>query len=217
MAVSLISSVEGHRFWAESYDATPNPLLALEDRVLPGVLGRIESQRVVDVACGTGRWAARLSGAIGLDLCEEMLIRAAAKPGLGGRVLLGDANRIPIASAAADLTLCSFAIGYLPNLDQALAELARITRPAGRVVISDLHPASVAAGWTRSFRAHGAVVEMRHYPHSVADIVRAARRAGLVLESQRDVFFGSPEEAIFRQAGKPMPEIPALWIASWIR
>jgi len=220
----LVSALEGHRLWAATYDAASNPLVALEDRVLPEVLGSVAGLRVVDVACGTGRWMARLADqhalTIGLDLCPQMLERAAGKPGAVGRVALADAARLPVAADAADLVLCSLAVGYFEDHDRAFAEFARAARRGGRVIIADLHPDRVAAGSTRSFRVDGSVYDMRHFCYSTRDLLGAAERARLRLESRRDVPFGEPERHFFREAGMDdvylsLLHVPALWIASW--
>jgi malonyl-CoA O-methyltransferase len=199
----LVSAIEGHRLWAPSYDEAPNPLLALEDRML----ALAERGLVVDIACGTGRRTSRLraqgANVFGVDLCEAMLRRAASKPGIAGRVVQADAACLPILGDVADLTLCTIAVGYFPSLDGAFTEMARITRPGGRVVVSDLHPDGVARGWTRSFRADGQRYEMRPCGHSVDAILGAADTAGLHLESQQDAALG--------ESG----EMPVLWIACW--
>jgi SAM-dependent methyltransferase len=173
----LVSAFEAHRIWAESYDAAPNPLLALERRVLRDLLRAATAMRVVDVACGTGHWAAwfqqRGASVWGIDASKEMLTGVPAR--LRGRVALGRAEDLPVACDAADLTLCSLAAGYFSGLERAIAEMARITRSGGVVVIADLHPAAVAAGWTRSFRAAGRVYELEHCRYSLADFTGASR------------------------------------------
>ena len=76
----------------------------------------------------------------------EMLLEASRKPGLAGHLGVADACHIPIADGAADLTLCSFALGYLASPHQAIAEMARISRKGGRVVVTDLHPRALSRG-----------------------------------------------------------------------
>jgi malonyl-CoA O-methyltransferase len=222
--VTRVSPIEGHRLWAPCYDAGPNPLLALESRVLGPLLGPVDSLLAVDVACGTGRWSERLTrlGArvAGIDACEPMLALAAAKPALAGRLILADAGALPLRSRIAGLTICSFAIGYFADLARAFAELARITMPGGTVAISDFHPVAVAAGWTRSFRAAGTVYHIEHFTRSSEQLCREARAAGLQLEWQASQHFGEPERAIFRAAGKAdlfdaVSAIPAVWIGIW--
>jgi ubiquinone/menaquinone biosynthesis C-methylase UbiE len=201
-----VTAIEGHRNWASSYDAGPNPLLALETRVLQERLSPLHPRRFLDVACGTGRWMmwARQRGAqvFGIDACPEMLLQAWRKPGLAGRLTLADACHIPLASGAADLTLCSFALSYVSSARAAIAEMARVTRKGARVVITDLHPEALAAGWTRSFRANGQVYEMDHHHHQMAAWESAAESAGLVLEWRLEAGFAEPERAIFHRAGK---------------
>jgi SAM-dependent methyltransferase len=219
-----VSAREGHQVWAATYDSGLNPMLALEDRALPEVLGDVAGLRVLDVACGTGRWMTRLMQCgvrvTGLDLCAEMLARAAAKPGVSGRIAVADVSSLPVAAGSADLLLCSLAVGYFPDLDRAFREFARTVRAGGRVVIGEVHPERIAAGSTRSFSVDGESYEMRHCSYSTADILDAGALAGLQLESRRDVCFGPPEEPIFREAGMmdvfyTMSKVPAVWIASW--
>lgn len=218
----VVSAIEGHRLWSESYDTTLNPLLALEKGLLSVVIDAPPGRRVVDVACGTGRWTAWFSerGArvLGIDLCREMLERAPA--GLHGRFAIARADDLPIASGTADLTLCSLAAGYFPDLEQAIREMARVTVSGGRVVMTDLHPAAAARGWTRSFRAAGRVYEMEHFLYSIEDFTSGAERAGLRLCAEIHGYFGEPERPVFEMTGKPerfgqVNGTPALWIGSW--
>jgi ubiquinone/menaquinone biosynthesis C-methylase UbiE len=221
-----VSTIEGHRHWAAHYDADPNPLLALETRLLLERLSPLRVSRFLDIACGTGRWMLRAqqfgSRVFGVDFCPEMLFEAACKPGLAGCLSLADACRIPFSDGAADLTLCSFALGYLPSLHQAIAEMARVSRRGGRVVVSDLHPSALAAGWTRSVRSDGQVYEIDHYRHPIAAWEAAAESVGLALDWRLEAGFSEPEREIFRQAGKEssfseLSRIPALLAMSWIR
>jgi ubiquinone/menaquinone biosynthesis C-methylase UbiE len=144
-----------------SYDAGPNPLLALETRLLLGAVDSARSLPFLDIACGTGRWMLwaqqQGAGVLGIDFCAEMVLEASRKPGLAGRLSLADACHVPVADGAADLAICSFALGYLASPRPAIAEMARVSRKGGRVVVTDLHPCALAAGWTRSFRSNGQV------------------------------------------------------------
>jgi SAM-dependent methyltransferase len=218
----LVSPEQGHRLWAASYDANPNPLLALESRVLQDLMLVAAPMRVVDVACGTGRWTgwfADLGASVmGIDASEEMLARVPDR--LHGSLALGRAEALPVASNYADLVLCSFAAGYFSALRQAIAEMARITRSGGRVIVSDLHPAAVAAGWKRSFRADGRVYEIDHARYSLDEITGSAERAGLRLTAEVNVYFDEPERAIFERAGRAdrfseVVNVPAVWAGIW--
>jgi ubiquinone/menaquinone biosynthesis C-methylase UbiE len=221
-----VTVIEGHRIWAPSYDAGLNPLLALETRVLLDKLGPFEGCRFLDVACGTGRWMqlARERGArvFGTDLCPEMLQRASRKASLCGKLCLADVCRVPFGDGMADFTFCSFALGYVASPVRAIAEMARVTRQGARVVITDLHPSALAAGWTRSFRADGEVYEIDHHSHSAVAWEEAAGSAGLMLDWRIDANFAEPEREIFRQAGKDsqfseLSAIPAVLAMCWIK
>ena len=185
----VVDCLEGHRLWASTYDSGMNPLLALEMRILAERLGALEGVRFLDAAAGTGRWmryaAARGARVVGFDLCEEMVR-------VGAAGVVADVTRIPLRDDAVDLAVCSFALGYVPRLEPALAELGRVAR---RVVLSDLHPAAVSAGWKRGFRVNGTAYQIEHTMHTERDLVKAARAAGLALLWREGVSFGSRSEA----------------------
>ncbi|HWF08351.1 MAG TPA: class I SAM-dependent methyltransferase [Bryobacteraceae bacterium] len=207
-------AVEGHRLWAASYDSSPNPLLALESRVLADAIGTVQNLRVLDAGCGTGRWMRELSrrGAhvFGIDACHEMIRQAS------GPRAIADLGRMPIIEGSFDLAICSFAIGYVASPRTVFDELARVAR---RVIISDMHP---DAGWTRSFRVAGDVVHLHHYTHSAEELDDCAQHAGLIRQRRVEASFGEPERAIFERAGKgdafaEISRIPAVLATIWRR
>jgi malonyl-CoA O-methyltransferase len=219
-----VSPLEAHEIWAPQYDSDINPLLALEIRSLIGLLGPLASKRFLDVACGTGRWMRYLKehGAtvFGADLSEAML-RAGTWCDVGvDRRVQAEATLLPFPDYFADTTLCAFAAGYFPDLDAAFGELARVTRPGGRVIVTDLHPSAIDAGWTRSFRADSRLYEIDHFAHTGNDFRRAGGKAGLTLCRRLDAHFSDPERELFQAAGKEqvfqvVRRVPAVWIGVW--
>jgi ubiquinone/menaquinone biosynthesis C-methylase UbiE len=199
-----LTPLEGHRLWAAVYDSDPNPLLALEFRVVEPRLRPRRASISIDVGCGTGRRLGQLRDgrAFGIDLSPEMLAVARSKPGLGGRLVLGDAAVLPFAAAVSDQTFCSFCAGYLPEMDPLLRELARVTRSGGRVLVSDLHPSAYSRGWRRAFKVGSRSIGIQTYRHDLDDMIREAARARLELEELCEPAFGEPERKIFRQAEK---------------
>lgn len=219
-----VSAMEGHRLWAPVYDAGANPLLALERRAVGDLLKRFEPRTMLDVACGTGEWLLHFqhagSAVFGCDACEEMLRVAGRNASLHGRVVLGDAERIPVCDGFADLVLCSVSLGYFHDLDGVFREFARAAKPGGFVAVSDIHPDAAASGWTRSFRVGEQHYELEHYQRTMPEIHTAASRAGLRRKSWREAGFGTPEFPIFERAGKgalfsSLCRVPALLIALW--
>ena len=57
-AVLPVTVKDAYRFWSVSYDDDPNPILALERRVIRERLGALSGKCVLDVATGTGYWLA---------------------------------------------------------------------------------------------------------------------------------------------------------------
>ena len=97
--------------------------------------------RVLDVGCGTGfatEALVRESDHVhGLDQSPHQLARAFEKFGRRGQVrfCLGDAERLPYAADSFDVVWSSGSIEYWPNPAAALAEIRRVTRPGGRVLV----------------------------------------------------------------------------------
>jgi SAM-dependent methyltransferase len=221
-----VSAIEGHQLWAPRYEQVLNPIIALDSRVLAKFLEPIRSNTFLDVACGTGRWMRYLrereGTVMGIDLCREMLDVATQNWDLMGRCVLADAASLPIATNSVDVTLCSLALGYLPDLNRTLCEMGRVTRADGRIIISDVHPFALSMGWKRSFRADSDIYEIDHATYSEAQVCAAGTMAGLRLKQQLSSFFDDPERSLFEAAGKggifdQLSTIPALWVTIWTR
>jgi len=218
-----VTAAQGYELWSDRYDADPNPLLALETRVLLPRLGDLARKTVIDAATGTGRWMSIASTmgaqAFGIDSSPRMLAVAARKTSLGGRLIQGDLRALPFRSGFADLAICSFALSYLPFASGAFGELARVSR---RVIVSDMHSSAMLKGWKRSFRSDGKTWNIDHYYHPPADLEQTARAAGMKLEWTIEACFDMPELIHFEAAGKRLlfeevARTPALFAASWIR
>lgn len=134
--VTTLTVEAAYRLWSATYDSDPNPLLALERRVLTDRLAIIPGMRVLDLATGTGRWLeyalSQGARAFGIDTSREMLARAARKPGASGRLIRATVCELPFRQTFAELAICSFGLayvanGYVGNLEGAFREMARVS------------------------------------------------------------------------------------------
>lgn len=133
----------------------------------------------IDIGCGTGRALPPLRDAvgpagtvIGVDHTPQMLAAAVPRADACAATLVrADARRLPLADGTADALFAAGLLTHLPDPDEALTELARTTRPGGRLVL--FLPTSRAALAAR----HGRTLD----PGDVLDepVLRAAlSRAG---------------------------------------
>ena len=117
---------------------------ALERAALQQAAGPLQGRLVVDVGCGTGRFTQALQqqGArtVGVDLDPGMLTVAAERA--AGPWLVADAARLPFGDQAFDLAVAVTVLEFVADPGRVLAELARVTRPGGRVVVACLNWAS---------------------------------------------------------------------------
>jgi len=99
---------------------------------------------VFEAGCGTGlllREAAEFARtAVGLDLSRGMLTPAR---GRGLRVVQGSITHVPLPSASFDLVYCMKVLAHIPPIERAVAELARLVRPGGHLLLEFYNPFSL--------------------------------------------------------------------------
>jgi len=131
-----------YKYLSKVYDRI-NPFIWNEEMrdEAAGMLGIGPEDRVLDVGCGTGfateALLERTEHVHGLDQSAHQLQRAYAKFGTRGpvRFYRGDAERLPFADDSFDVVWSSGSIEYWPNPVDALAELRRVCRPGGQVLV----------------------------------------------------------------------------------
>jgi ubiquinone/menaquinone biosynthesis C-methylase UbiE len=159
------------RFWVQ----LPKPFIRRD--WLEQMLDLHEGERVLEVGPGTGYYAVGVAGRLEqlggrlhiLDVQQVMLdhtARAVREAGLPQvEAALGDARSLPYADGSFDAAYIMLALGEVPGQVEVLAELRRVVRRGGRVVVGELFGD----------------------PHMVMlrDLRRRARQAGLVVRSHR--------------------------------
>ncbi|AGZ41652.1 class I SAM-dependent methyltransferase [Actinoplanes friuliensis] len=147
--VGEIDTVAGYRHWSRTYDEPGNPLIAVDEPLVRDILAGLPPGHALDAACGTGRFSALLADrgctVVGVDSSEDMLGRAHDKV-RSGVFALGDLRRLPLPDSSFDIVTCGLALAHLPALGPAFAELARVLKPGGHLVTSDIHWQSLYLG-----------------------------------------------------------------------
>lgn len=115
-------------------DRAANALAWVAPRV-----SELATGRVLDLGCGEGRFLPR--DGIGLDVDLDRLRRARAR---SPHVLAADARRLPFGAAAFDTVYAHRMLNDTGDVDGVLAEIARVLRPGGRLLV-----------FTRAREAHG--------------------------------------------------------------
>jgi ubiquinone/menaquinone biosynthesis C-methylase UbiE len=155
--------------------ATDEPIVAeyLSDRT-PGV--------ALDAACGTGRFAEFLARrghrVIGVDSSPDMLAYARRRVP-DGEFRLGELDRLPLPEDSVDVITCALALEHVPRLEPVLAEFARVLRPGGDLVISDVHHELITRGSVMTVRGPaGELWIAATYRHQLGDYLRPALSLG---------------------------------------
>ena len=125
-------------------------------RVVARITGARPGERVLDLAAGTGTstltFTATGADAVACDFSLGMLQAGHAKIGAGppgsgrGRLgwVAGDALRLPFRDGAFDAVTISFGLRNVADTGAALAEMRRVTRPGGRLVVCEFSTITIA-------------------------------------------------------------------------
>ena len=193
------STLEAYERWAPLYPPVAhNPLMRAEQRAMLEVLPNVEGRRVLDLACGSGRYSHLLRQAnaaqVGaLDLCVPMLEQVAAASRVRASMM-----QLPFQSAVFDAVISGLAVGHATDIHQWMSEVARVLRPAGSLVYSDFHSAAIRAGMTRSFKDAADVTWT--VPHQVYDLScqqDTMAAAGLTVQTVRELRMGIELNEVF--------------------
>lgn len=141
----------------------------LEERLTPGGL-------VLDLGCGRGYWLEHLAqqgvAAVGLERDVERARQAAAH----GPVACGDAVHLPLRDAGVALVWCIHVLHHLPDPPRVLAEVRRVLRPGGTLVLAESVEDNPLLRFGRRVHASwdGVGIHARFTARSLLDDVAAA-------------------------------------------
>ncbi len=169
---------------------------------------------VVDVGSAGETYGLAPGRRIDIDIAERHLA------GAGWR-LCANAEALPLRDQISDLTICVGPVINYCSLDEALSELARITKPGGRLV---LH-VELSNSWEfvgrEGYRADAAFIETFYkgteamWVYSDAFVRRLACTNGLRLRSVR--YFHLMSSLIYRLSGRPEAGARVAWTDALLR
>ena len=114
---------------------------ALATRVVALLAPFAGDERALDVGCGTGAQAyalaAQVGEVVGVDSSEEYLAAAREDAPDNCTFVLGDAEALPFPYGDFDLVGCLRVLHHVARPELVVSEIARVTRPGGRLLIAD--------------------------------------------------------------------------------
>ena len=120
-------------------------------------LGLEPGERVLDVACGTGNLAipaARTGASVtGIDIASNLIAQARARATVDRLSIafdLGDAEQLPYATGSFDTVVTMFGSIFAARPERATAELLRVTRSGGRIVMANWTPSGFVGEMLRA-------------------------------------------------------------------
>ena len=193
----------GYDLWASSYDATPNPLVALDRRTTLRALAPRPGEWILDAGCGTGAHLARLTGAgarvVGLDFSAGML-RVARCAAPHSFLVQADLQApLPVRRRAFDAVLCALVSEHLSDPARFFTAAFDVLRPGGRLVFSAFHPELAATGVEANFELDGIEYRLGAELHTVSDFMTAVDAAG----------FGTVQSSEHRGDAALVAQVPA--------
>ena len=154
---------------AEHYELSWRDPLAPAQQQLLRLAALSPGEEVLDVACGTGLVALPAAERVGpagrvtgVDISDHMVREAQRRAALAGIAHATfhrmDAELLRLDDSSVDVVLCALGLMYMPEPERALAEMRRVLRPGGRIVLA-VWGERAACGWSALLSIVDAEVE----------------------------------------------------------
>jgi SAM-dependent methyltransferase len=115
--------------------------VALRDRVQELLAPLDGTERVLDSGCGAGAFAFAIAplvrSVVGVDLSEDLVAAGRAIAPANCELMVGDSTALPFEYGAFDIVGCMRVLHHAHRPELIVSELARVTRPGGRIILVD--------------------------------------------------------------------------------
>lgn len=158
----------------------------IDEKILTHYFGHFElnNKCVLDFGCGTG-WKIPMIKSFGAskilvsDISTEMLKHCTSKHKDIEVVELNGESNLNYPSNSIDIITCNLVIGYVKNIKALFKEWARVLKPNGTIVLTDVHHELNKNGRQRNFIVENANIIVDGFPYIENDIVNATKNSSL--------------------------------------
>lgn len=196
-AAPLAALPESYGRWRESRLGRITD--AIEERLILDLLGPVNGLHILDVGCGDGALASTLArrGAqmTGLDTDPRMLAAAHRRARIDSvelKLVQGQAEAPPFSNGAFDRVIAVTTLCFVAEPERAIAEMARMLKPGGQIIIGELGRWSLWAAVRRIRGWFGSATWRAARFHTSGELRSLLEEYGLTVTETRGAIFYPP-------------------------
>jgi len=192
----------------DGYNSTRRADPYLAGRLIQ-LLNAVPGKQYLDIGCGTGNYTIALADEglnfTGVEPSEEMLKEARSRSH-NIKWLNGNAARIPAADNAFDGVMATLTIHHWDDLQKAITEIYRVTKPGGTLVLFTATPQQMKGYWLNHYFPNMLASSILQMPGFYA-VASALTSAGFDLKHTEKYFIKEDLQDHFLYSGKHNPQL----------